>query len=524
MTQTFNDNVVIEGSQDIDQLRVQGHTTQTQSLQTWENSASSVLAEMTSDGRLILGDDVGGSSPDSLIEAHRNDTSPNQPKRAFHALGRISNALTEIAQWIVQELEIRGTAPLSALQTALRIRATNMNTGTPTIGGEIRAADIEVINDITAGNAALPKATALQLGVTNALGKTITQATGLHIKMSNEGTITTPYAIYTEGTGAIHLEDYIEIKSPLSSPTTPPTNYIRVYPKPDGKLYAKNWSGTEFDLTSGVGGATAIPSLCNGRLTVASGTPVTTSDLASGTLYFTPYEGNQVALFTGTTWNVLTFTEISLNLSALTSHHNHDIFLYDNAGTLTLEAVAWSNNTIRATPLVRQDAIYVKSGATTRRYLGTIRTTVGQTIDTFQKRFVYNESKPVMRKVVVKETTGSWTYGTNAWRPANNNSANCVEIVVGNVGTIIDLNLACRMHGGGAGSSQSIGYDSTTSSIADLFMSCSTDGNISGHLVHNPTIGYHYYQWIENGRGSTSTYYGFAAGGWQSGLNGYVVL
>ena len=112
---------------------------------TWETSAATLLAEITGDGRLVLGDDLGTATPDSLIEAHRSDTSITKPKRGFHALGQISNTLTEITQWVVQEIEIRGANPLSALHTALRVRATNMNTGTPASGGEIRAADIEAI-------------------------------------------------------------------------------------------------------------------------------------------------------------------------------------------------------------------------------------------------------------------------------------------------------------------------------------------------------------------------------------------
>lgn len=529
MTQTFVDNVLIDGVQDTDQLRVQGHSVQIQSLQTWETSAATVLAEMTGDGRLVLGDDLGAATPDSLIEAHRSDTSITKPKRGFHALGQISNTLTEIAQWVVQEIEIRGANPLSALHTALRVRATNMNTGTPASGGEIRAADIEVINDTVAGSAALPKATALQVGVTNAAGKTITQATGLYVKMNNAGTITAPYAIYTEGAGTVHLDDYVEMKSPAAVPSTPSSNYLRIYPKADGKLYAKNWNGTEFDLTAvGGAGGSVLPSLCNGRLTLTSGMPITTSDVTAATIvYFTPFQGNQIALFNGSTWSVFSFSERSLSLSGLVASRNHDIFLYDNAGTLTLEAVAWTNDTTRSTALVLQDGIYVKSGATTRRYLGTIRTTTtaGQAEDSVKKRLVYNEGKPVARKLVVKETTYSWTYATNAWRSANNNTANRVEVVIGNVGSIVDLNLACRMDGAGAGSNQSIGYDTTTSAIGDLFMTCSNNGNISAHLVHNPAIGYHYYQWVENGRGSSSTYYGTAgADAWQSGLNGYVVL
>lgn len=44
-----------------------------------------------------------------------------------------------------------------------------------------------------------------------------------------------------------------------------------------------------------------FPSICQGRLTLTSGTPVTTSDVtAATTIYFTPYKGNRIALCGGT--------------------------------------------------------------------------------------------------------------------------------------------------------------------------------------------------------------------------------
>jgi hypothetical protein len=53
--------------------------------------------------------------------------------------------------------------------------------------------------------------------------------------------------------GHLQIGD-LELVVPGSVPGTPATNRLRVYPKSDGKLYAKNWNGVEYDLT-GAGGS-----------------------------------------------------------------------------------------------------------------------------------------------------------------------------------------------------------------------------------------------------------------------------
>lgn len=615
MTQTtFTDNVMVDGSQDTTQLRVQGHTTQTQPLQTWENSAGTPLARVSGDGNVQIGDDLlGWSTPDALVEAHRAETSTTKPKRGFHSLGVIAgtvqNPLNALVQWLVGELELRGSEAINALHTALRIRASNMNTGTPTANAELRGADIEVINDASAGAAALTKATGLQVGITNAPGKTITEAVGVRVKMPTTG-ITNPFALYVEGVGVVHFEDYLEMKRPASVPGTPGLDNVRVYSKADGKLYAKDWNGVEYDLTGGGGGGSApIAGICDGRLTLSSGVPIPVADvLAAATLYFTPFRGNQVALYNGTAWALFSFTERSLSLASLLANTLYDLFIYDNAGTLTLEAVAWNapasgtitsisnasprivtvpshtlvtgqlvtitgnsvagNNatwrvgattgttfalrnlddsassapgsvgtggtwqradqsTTRATALVLQDGVYVKSGATARRYLGTLRigNTAGQSEDSEKKRYLYNEYNQAARRLKALESLSQWTYTTNAWRAARNHFANRVEVVIGNVGPLAGFDVMVRVTGSGAGSTQGIGYDAVTAHITDLHPNIGNDGNISAHLRHNPDVGYHYYQWVENGRGvASNTVHGFSTNGFRSGMVGEIAL
>ena len=161
------------------------------------------------------------------------------------------------------------------------------------------------------------------------------------------------------------------------------------------------------------------PSINGGRLTLTSGTAVTTADVTGATtLYFTPYKSDRLALYDGTNWRVYSFAEKSLALGTLTSGTNYDVFAYASGGAVTLDntsLVAWSSNTARATNIVQQNGVWVKSGSTTYRYLGTIRTTATTTTeDSALNRYVFNASNRVRRPMKRYETAANWTYATYA--------------------------------------------------------------------------------------------------------------
>lgn len=173
--------------------------------------------------------------------------------------------------------------------------------------------------------------------------------------------------------------------------------------------------------------------VCNGRLTLTTGLPVTAADVtAATTLYFTPYKGNEIGIWDGAVWKIYTFSELSIAVPA-TTNTMYDVFVYDNAGTPTLELTAWTNDTTRATALVLQNGVHVKSGATTRRYLGSFRTTgvSGQTEDSLAKRYVWNAYNRVARPMRVLEAANSWTYTTATFRQMNANAANQLDFVQG---------------------------------------------------------------------------------------------
>lgn len=97
------------------------------------------------------------------------------------------------------------------------------------------------------------------------------------------------------------------------------------------------------------------PQICAGRLTLSTGVPVPDSDISSSAnVYFTPYYGSRIALYVKDYgWRLYSFAELALDVSGVADAKNLDVWIFDDAGTLTLAYTQWSNDTLRATALVR---------------------------------------------------------------------------------------------------------------------------------------------------------------------------
>ena len=176
-----------------------------------------------------------------------------------------------------------------------------------------------------------------------------------------------------------------------------------------------------------IGGAPETSSIVGGRLTLQSNYPVSTTDqTAKATLYYTPYTGNDISLYdTGTSkWVLYNSAQVSLSLAGYTADKPYDIFAYDNAGTLTLESVIWTNTSTRATALARQNGVYVKTGAVNKRYIGSILINAagGQTENTDTQRFVDNYYNQVQTYLTCG-ISSAHTYN-GAIRLWNNSSVN----------------------------------------------------------------------------------------------------
>jgi len=272
---------------------------------------------------------------------------------------------------------------------------------------------------------------------------------------------------------------------------------------------------------------------CEGRLTLTSGTPVTSGDVSGTTLYYTPYTGNVIDLYDGIgAWQRYTFTELTLALS-VGAGVLVDIFVYDNGGVPTLaQGTPWSNATTRALGLARQQGVLVLASDTTRRYVGTISATgTSNTVeDSLAKRYLWNYYHRVRRPVQVLESTATWSYSTATYRQANNSTANQIEVVVGVAEDTIDLTLQALVFSDQPTVQMyaAIGLNSTTpiSSIGKGGAEVGTNSimPITSRVCQSASVGRNAYWWLERGPGAgTTTWYGVGSGQTQSGIAGTTV-
>ncbi|MES2910633.1 MAG: hypothetical protein V4718_04555 [Pseudomonadota bacterium] len=230
------------------------------------------------------------------------------------------------------------------------------------------------------------------------------------------------------------------------------------------------------------------------RLSLTTAVPVTTADVTGATtLYATPFAGKNIALYDGTNWNVRQSAEFSVALGALTASIGYDVFCYDNAGVPTLELLAWTSATVRATALVRQDGVLVKSGAPTRRYMGsfytTSTTTTADAAVSTSGRYLFNYANRKVRNLLLQVATANWTYTTATWRQANNSASNQVNWFVGVIEDAVEIHgVHVAVPTNAVGTAAAIGLNSTTTP-SGLYGSgkSNSSSSIPGY-VHTPKL------------------------------------
>jgi hypothetical protein len=317
----------------------------------------------------------------------------------------------------------------------------------------------------------------------------------------------------------------------------------------DGTTLVK---GTNTQLRSALAAIlTAV--IPGGRLTTVSGTPVPTTDQINvGTLYYTPYVHNKIALYNGTRWVLYTFSELSQvstdatkSPAAAGASSVYDLFVWNDSGTLRLSrGPAWSSDTARGTgagttELQQQDGRWLNKVAITNGpaalrglYVGTVRTSSTSLFhDQLQRRWLWNNFNRVDRPMKAVETTDTWTYSTATIRQVNGFGSNQLDFVRGfDEDSVIAETRAAVINSTSTnrGVRTGIGVDSTTviSSTIGTPIDCTSVGYSHGSAVYQgmPGIGRHFLAWLECGAGvDTQTWMGdFGDASIQMGIVGRV--
>lgn len=397
----------------------------------------------------------------------------------------------------------------------------------------IVAAWLNDVNDTVysaLGAAGVAPTTAAQVRTNIGLGTMATQAAsavaitggtiaGTSIPVSSSGTgitSTTPYGVIFGGT----------------TPTGPLQASLGV--GTSGQVLTSAGAGA-LPTWSTVAGAGATGYSQDFRLTLTTAVPITTADVTGATtIYCTPYKGKFIDLYDGAAWNKRSSAEFSLALGTLTSGLPYDVFCYDNATVPTLEFTAWTNSTTRATALVTQDGVLCKTGALTRRYLGTFYTTATTTTeDSVSKRYLFNYYNRAPRLLERKEGTASWTYSTATWRQANNAAANQVNMFIGVVDDVVTFNALQSVTANNTQAQASaVGFNSITVPSGEYGTTASSSStsislfSMASNFIGYPALGLNYAAWLEWAQsGGTTTWYGVNASATlqtQSGINGRV--
>jgi hypothetical protein len=278
-----------------------------------------------------------------------------------------------------------------------------------------------------------------------------------------------------------------------------------------------------------------------GRLSLETGVAVSTSDQAGKTsVFYTPYQSDEVELYDGTAWVPHVFTELSQTTAdntkspaAVANNSNYDVFAWDDAGTLrATRGPAWTSDTARGAGAGTTELelfegrhvnkVAITNGPAARRglYVGTIRSDGSAQInDTLAKRHVWNTYNRVLRAMKgATETTDSWTYTTATFRQANANAANQLDYVAGLAEDAVFAQVFASAQNNAAantvGMRAGIGVDSTTTTsaqqmtIANNIVSASAMPVLASYRGI-PGIGRRFLAWLEWSTASgTTTWFG----------------
>lgn len=292
----------------------------------------------------------------------------------------------------------------------------------------------------------------------------------------------------------------------------------------------------------------AIQNCFCGRLTLATATPVMTSDqTAKTTIYYTPYKGDVILIYDGTYMVPTVFTELSQattdstkSPAAVTTNSNYDLFVWNDSGTIRCtRGPAWSSDTARGTGAgttelelvkgVYLNKVSITNGPAANRgtYVGTIRSNGSSQIDWKLgtaasgggEAFlgVWNNFNRVDVVAQSEDSVTSYTYQSTTIRSMNNSAANRISFVVGLTEDAVRAERSQFVENSASGDCPRIGIslDSTstfTESAAWTNIQASGQGVPVALFNRAGLLGFHFLQGVEkcSSAVAASTFYGSA--------------
>lgn len=296
-----------------------------------------------------------------------------------------------------------------------------------------------------------------------------------------------------------------------------------------------------------------------GRLTLTSGTPVTTGDVTGATtIHYAPHKHSKVPLYDGSAWSLhdigsglsQTTTDTTKSPAAVAADTCYDVFIWLDNGTLReSRGPAWASDTSRGTgagtsELERVDGrwvnkVSISNGPAAQRglYVGTIRSDgSSQVNDSLAKRHVWNAYHRAPRAMRVLEATNTWQFAGTTMRQANSSTANQLDFVRGldedSVRARIVASARCNQNEYVV---VAIGLDSTTTMATGCANAQVASANAStvdvsavADYAGYPGLGRHRLTWLEKGSdagggGTGVVWYGDSNSVYlQSGISGEV--
>jgi hypothetical protein len=283
-----------------------------------------------------------------------------------------------------------------------------------------------------------------------------------------------------------------------------------------------------------------------GRVTLQTLVPVmTTTQAAKTTIYYTPYAGNKVPIFDGTSMVMTTFAELSVattdttkSPAAIGASKVNDWFVWNDAGTVRIgHGPDWTSDTARSagTALVMVNGILLNNAAITNgpaasrgTYVGTTRSNASSQLDwkygtaanpPGETWFgVWNAYNRVAVAAFCGDTTSNWTstnvtpHAANAAGSASGLTFRASFITGLSEGSSLGIYSTHSALNTSTGGTIGIGYDSTsvfsTSGSAQA-SSTTLQSAVTAEIALTPAIGWHFMQALEAATiAGTAAFYG----------------